>query len=434
MHLKVGRQLMANLFNDVAVFQRDDLAFFQELAAKGSKAVIIKLTQGNWYVNPKFINQYNNAQAAGLQVHVYHYFTGQANEAQWLIANIKSMGISGDPINILNDVEDPSLVWNPMFAVNLFTQQMIDAGYGADINWTYGPASWFKEGRLVKSQLTAKHIWPASYGTSQPGVDDAEAWQYTDNFTGMNVDGSYDFSGQLTTSANPQGSWKSGDQGWWYDYGDGTFATGWRQIDGTWYLFDGSGWLQTGWHDINGYWYLLNDQHDGTFGAMLTGWQFTNNQWYYLSPTNGALQTGWINDDGNWYFSDRSNGAMQWGWLNDAGNWYLLGAHAVMQTGWSQYNDHWYLFDDHGRMLTGWREIDGKWYYLSPVNGIMQQGWLQLDNQWYWFNEDGSMATGWVSRPQAPVWYYMDDKGVMQTGTQTIDGKQYTLDENGKMK
>ena len=422
---------MANLFNDVAVFQRDDLAFFQALAAKGSKAVIIKLTQGSWYVNPKFVNQYNNAQAAGLQVHVYHYFTGQPNEAQWLIANIKSMGISGDPINILNDVEDPSLVWNPMIAVNLFTQQMIDAGYGADINWTYGPASWFKEGRLVKSQLTAKHIWPASYGTSQPGVDDAEAWQYTDNFDGMPVDASYDFSGLLTSGqTQTAGKWVDGSQGCWYQNADGSYPTGWSQIDGQWFYFDGNGWMQIGWQMVNGAWYLLDSNIDGHQGQMLTGWQLVNDHWYYLND-QGQLQAGWLNLDGGWYYCDPSNGAMQSWWQLINGNWYFLDSHGVMATGWYQIGDKWYLFDDQGHLLSNWQSIDGKWYYLDPTDGHMVTGWLQYQNQWYLLNNDGSMATGWASQP---TWYHMDDNGVMQTGTQTIDGKQYELADDGKMK
>ena len=422
---------MANLFNDVAVFQRDDLAFFQALAAKGSKAVIIKLTQGSWYVNPKFVNQSNTAQAAGLQVHVYHYFTGQPNEAQWLIANIKSMGISGDPINILNDVEDPSLVWNPMIAVNLFTQQMIDAGYGADINWTYGPASWFKEGRLVKSQLTAKHIWPASYGTSQPGVDDAEAWQYTDNFDGMPVDASYDFSGLLTSGqTQTAGKWVDGSQGWWYQNADGSYPTGWSQIDGQWFYFDGNGWMQIGWQMVNGAWYLLDSNIDGHQGQMLTGWQLVNDHWYYLND-QGQLQAGWLNLDGGWYYCDPSNGAMQSWWQLINGNWYFLDSHGVMATGWYQIGDKWYLFDDQGHLLSNWQSIDGKWYYLDPTDGHMVTGWLQYQNQWYLLNNDGSMATGWASQP---TWYHMDDNGVMQTGTQTIDGKQYELADDGKMK
>lgn len=422
---------MANLMVDVASFQRDDLAFFQTLADKGVKTVIIKLTQGTSYVNPKFANQYNNAVAAGLEVHIYHYFMGNPNEAQWLLANINSMGISGDSFNILNDIEDPSLPWNPMPVANQFSQQLINAEYSADILWSYGPGSWFNEGRLVKNQLTAKHIWVASYGTSQPGVDDADAWQYTDNFAGMNVDGSYDFSGLLTSGQTQiAGKWVNGSQGWWYQNADGSYPTGWSQIGGQWFYFDSNGWMQIGWQLINGSWYLLDSSIDGHQGQMLTGWQFINGHWYYLND-QGQLQAGWLSIDGNWYYSDPSSGAMQSWWQLINGNWYFLDSHGVMATGWYQIGDKWYLFDDQGHLLSNWQSVDGKWYYLDPTDGHMVTGWLQYQNQWYLLNSDGSMATGWASQP---TWYHMDDNGVMQTGTQTIDGKQYTLDENGKMK
>lgn len=422
---------MANLMVDVASFQRDDLAFFQTLAAKGVKTVIIKLTQGTNYVNPKFANQYNNAIAAGLEVEIYHYFMGNPNEAQWLLANIKSMGISGDTFNILNDIEDPSLPWNPMPAANQFSQQLIDAGYSADILWSYGPGSWFNEGRLVKNQLIAKHIWVASYGTSQPGVDDAEAWQYTDNFASMNVDASYDFSGLLTSDqAQAAGKWVNGNQGWWYQNADNSYPTGWSQIDGQWFYFDGNGWMQIGWQLINGAWYLLDSNIDGHQGQMLTGWQFVNGHWYYLND-QGQLQAGWLNLDGSWYYCDQSSGAMRSWWQLINGNWYFLDSHGVMATGWYQIGDKWYLFDDQGHLLSNWQFIDGKWYYLDPTDGHMVTGWLQYQNQWYLLNSDGSMATGWASQP---TWYHMDDNGVMQTGTQTIDGKQYELADDGKMK
>ena len=45
--------------------------------------------------------------------------------------------------------------------------------------------------------------------------------------------------------------WKHGKGGWWYDHGDGTYATGWEEItdkDGVkrWYCFDDDGWMLTG--------------------------------------------------------------------------------------------------------------------------------------------------------------------------------------------
>ena len=47
--------------------------------------------------------------------------------------------------------------------------------------------------------------------------------------------------------ANSEPSWKNDNRGWWYEYADGSYATGWKSIDGHWYYFDENGWMQTGW-------------------------------------------------------------------------------------------------------------------------------------------------------------------------------------------
>ena len=59
-------------FNDVANYQPDTLAYFQGLKAKGSGAVIVKITQGTGYINPKATNQVNHADQAGLRTAGYH--------------------------------------------------------------------------------------------------------------------------------------------------------------------------------------------------------------------------------------------------------------------------------------------------------------------------------------------------------------------------
>ena len=60
-------------FNDVANYQPDTLAYFKGLKAKGSGAIIVKITQGTGYINPKATNQVNHADQAGLKTAGYHY-------------------------------------------------------------------------------------------------------------------------------------------------------------------------------------------------------------------------------------------------------------------------------------------------------------------------------------------------------------------------
>lgn len=100
------------------------------------------------------------------------------------------------------------------------------------------------------------------------------------------------------------GSWVSGERGWWYSYQNGGYpAKCWKFINGAWYYFDKDGYMQTGWVYVDSAWYYLQPN-----GTMATGWQFINNRWYYLEG-DGTMVTGWKYINGKWYCMDDS-GAM----------------------------------------------------------------------------------------------------------------------------
>lgn len=199
------------LVMDVSSYQPDALSFFQAAKAAGVQSVIIKLTEGSnpgtAYINPKARNQINNARAAGLLVHGYHYakFNGNNDaraEADWFVKVAKSLGIGNDSIMAL-DIEDASNAYLATSDANAFIQRVKDLGYGkTDV---YSMASWFWSGRLVPSQLIAKNLWVANYGVSAPGVDNVGLWQFTStyNIGGSKVDMSYDFNGFYTKGQPP---------------------------------------------------------------------------------------------------------------------------------------------------------------------------------------------------------------------------------------
>lgn len=204
---------MANLVMDISSYQPDTISFFQAAKNAGVKAVIVKLTQGSAdgdaYVNPKAQAQINNARAAGLLVHGYHYarFYGNQdarNEAKWFTDHAKKFGLGPESVLAL-DIEDKANAKYATSDANAFLQAVKDAGYPkVDI---YSMASWFWSGRLNAAQLIAKNKWVANYDVSQPGVDNVGLWQFTStyNIAGNEVDMSYDFNGFYTnadTSAN----------------------------------------------------------------------------------------------------------------------------------------------------------------------------------------------------------------------------------------
>lgn len=185
------------------------------------------------------------------------------------------------------------------------------------------------------------------------------------------------------------GEWKQGSKGWWYQYADGSYATGWELLPwsgGTnWFYFDSDGWMLTGWRRLKWSggesWFFF----DYKTGAMKVGWHKLpwgdgKEDWFLLDPKTGAMLTGWqwSTKDGKagWYFLDKSTGAMHVGWVYDNGSWFYLGAD--------------------GKMVTGWVIYKGRKCYLEPksdkthVQGVCYVNRTAvIDGKTYRFDKDG---------------------------------------------
>lgn len=200
---------MARYFCDVSSYQPYLLAYFKNLKAHGSRGVVVKTSQGGYggtpYVNANGHAQVVNAKKAGLKVALYHYGTfnslrygknDPASEAKLMANTAKAWGCGKDTLMVL-DAEDPSLRNKVSADAALFYNELRRQGFhNFDI---YGPGSWFWAGRLKIGTSYKLGGWPASYGSSSSGVSGAKAWQYTDNWLGLGVDGSLDYGGQYTT-------------------------------------------------------------------------------------------------------------------------------------------------------------------------------------------------------------------------------------------
>jgi glucan-binding YG repeat protein len=293
------------------------------------------------------------------------------------------------------------------------------------------------------------------------------AGEYMTSIIAKDSAGNY-FSDSIPFRVGAQdGVWVRIDGEWYYEKGDGSYATGWYMISGDWYYFDDEGVMQTGWLLYNGVQYYLKSS-----GAMAVGWQLIDGTWYYFG-SGGAMKTGWQLIGGKWYYFD-SSGAMQTGWLTIGGKEYYLlpsGAMAVglvrvgddwcyfdengcltetyhEPAGWLEIRGEWYYFDESHNMQTGWLTLDGKIYYFNG-QGVMQTGWQTIDGSRYFFGDDGAARTGWLEIDGARYYfhddgamavgwltldgkiYYFGDEGVMQTGWQTIDGSRYLFGDDG---
>ncbi|RRG11622.1 MAG: autolysin [Lactobacillus sp.] len=191
---------MPKLGIDVSSYQGSSVSYFQNFKKLGADFAVVKLTEGTNYLNPKANAQVINSLKVFGAVSVYHFFQGYGTaEAKYFLAWVKKYGLDKSTVLVI-DVEAPGLPYNSTPQVNVFLKYLIDHGYKNVV--TYGSASWFNgtAGTHVihRPQLIDKHIWVASYGASQPGVANANAWQFSDNWHG--VDASYDFDGSLSGS------------------------------------------------------------------------------------------------------------------------------------------------------------------------------------------------------------------------------------------
>lgn len=69
-----------------------------------------------------------------------------------------------------------------------------------------------------------------------------------------------------TQGQTVEAGWQKSDNGWWYQYEDGTYPVNkWEEIDGKWYVFDEKGYIRTGWYQEGDKWYYLNE--DGSMAV-----------------------------------------------------------------------------------------------------------------------------------------------------------------------
>ena len=82
---------------------------------------------------------------------------------------------------------------------------------------------------------------------------------------------------------------------------------------------------------------------------------------------------------------------------------------------------------------SGWQQEDGGWrYYLDDTGESVRNAWYEDGGKWYWFDGAGMMVHDVWYQYQG-YWYYLGHDGAMVKGQQTIDGKWYIMDDEGRM-
>ena len=193
--------------------QRD----YYTLKNLGVKSVIAKATQGTNYDNPYFIQQVKRANAAGLNVDVYHYATfGDAAsaiaEAQHLGLFLKSNDINHNVL-IFADMEDPT-TYTTNIQSNLTDFWNTLNNYGYKNHGVYTYKSYLYRDAVIRT-VGDKNTWlaqaPYSPTNTTEWNTDKGAWQLSSttylpsgsDYQGA-IDASMDYTGLLSRSAGTQ--------------------------------------------------------------------------------------------------------------------------------------------------------------------------------------------------------------------------------------
>lgn len=166
-------------------------------------------------------------------------------------------------------------------------------------------------------------------------------------------------------------------------------------------------------------WYYV-----GNDGERLKGSQTINNVPVYFDPYDGKQAKGVFGDDG--YFYDKDSGAKidlgtnRYVYIND--NWYYLNGEGKILKGDQTIDGVQVHFDPYyGNQIKG-EFTDSNGYvvkansYTSPVKFYDKDSGALVKNQY--FNNNGK-------------WYYADAQGNILTGPQTIDGVHVYFDSYG---
>lgn len=177
------------------------------------RGAIVKTSEGTYYQNPYGWAQVQAAKAGKQAVSGYHFArfisdSNQAyNEANYAVATANSMGINqGAPLVLDYELRAGWSGGNTQACIT-FLNRVKELGF-KPVFYSYSGMSTLWDFEAIH-QATGATMWIAAYphmGASYspdynyfPGISNfIDAWQFTDDFNGLSVDGSIDFNGVFT--------------------------------------------------------------------------------------------------------------------------------------------------------------------------------------------------------------------------------------------
>lgn len=196
------------------------LAFYQTIKKSGVKGVVVKVSEGSYYVDPAASVNVANAKQAGLIVNAYHFARFTSNEsakseARWFEKKLQLVGFNKNKDGYVTvDVEAENLSNSPAKLTeytNTFIKEMQSLGYKRVDLYS---GSYYYNSRLQPKNLIVDKPWLAAYPVNpiknQPTArftNGKGAWQWSQcyRFVGMSgygyFDANEDYAGKYTNKA-----------------------------------------------------------------------------------------------------------------------------------------------------------------------------------------------------------------------------------------
>ena len=380
-----------------------------KVAASGMKFAFIKVGSTKSGIDPLFVHNITQANAAGLKTGVYLYSYATTPQQAQEEANQVLQWIDGYTVNypVVFDIEDKchkKLSDQQLIdIINAFCMTIDAAGYYPVV---YSSKNMF----AGKLSITGWDKWVAQYNDSCEYNNNVCFWQYTSHGKVAGFPGRVDLNYQYKDYSPLI------IQEGFIAHGENTrFYRNWR--------------MQRGWVDYNETRYYL----DGA-GNLVRGWFTDESGTYFLSPADGSIARGQCNIDGaDYYFTAAGVKTLGWVVLNEQRYYYDPVANGTMKRGWfSDEKGNVYYFDmTDGHMLTGAVALDGL-NYMFGADGIRVTGMVaREDGSYYYDPATGQMVTGWIALQDKTC--YADAAGHIVVGTYEIDGQKYHFDVNGAL-
>ena len=188
-------------------------SFWEHWKARGVRGAIVKLTESTYWRNQYGAGQIAAAKRVGLKVSGYHFsrFIGDGNrarlEANTAIATANSMGLEHGSALVLDYEEHAGYQSANTLAAIVFCNTVKQAGF-IPVFYSYSGMRDLWDYEAIYKATGAK-LWIASYptmaGVTQPDYEyfpaistHTDAWQFSSNAWGEQIDISVDFTGVFT--------------------------------------------------------------------------------------------------------------------------------------------------------------------------------------------------------------------------------------------